>query len=560
MNKKLLFTLLIGGAVALTGCNKKVAPFESNYFSVNPSPLEVQGKTVPGKVTAKIPAKVFVKNAEIKVTPLLNVNGVETPGQAYTFQGEKVRGNSPVISYNQGGSFVIPVNYAYTPGMEDATLSLKFDVTQGKKQYALPNVTVAKGVNTTSTLADVATTTPAIAPDKFQRVISEKYDANINFLINQAKLRDSEVNSEDFLGFMQQIESASNDSTRQIKEIHIKSAASPEGGVEYNEKLAEKREKNTNDYLQKSFKDKNISNIGEIVGSFTAQDWEGFQKLVGESEIQDKELILSVLSMYDDPEIREREIRNMSAIFDQLAIEILPKLRYSRLSATVDVIGKSDEQIKEVYAAKPDSLTIDEILYLANLTKDNKEKINIYQTAANIYSNDYRAFNNLGACQFADGNYTEATKNIKKALELNPSCGEANVNLGIISLLNDDSENALVQLGYGAGIDTDEARGVYYLKNGDPQAAVRAFGDTKSNNAALAQILTKDYSKAKKTIASISTPDATTHYLTAVLGARTNNEGLIVNSLRQAIKLDSSLKAKALKDPEFANFNIAAKL
>ena len=560
MNKKLLFTLLIGGAVALTGCNKKVAPFESNYFSVNPSPLEVQGKTVPGKVTAKIPAKVFVKNAEIKVTPLLNVNGVETPGQAYTFQGEKVRGNSPVISYNQGGSFVIPVNYAYTPGMEDATLSLKFDVTQGKKQYALPNVTVAKGVNTTSTLADVATTTPAIAPDKFQRVISEKYDANINFLINQAKLRDSEVNSEDFLGFMQQIESASNDSTRQIKEIHIKSAASPEGGVEYNEKLAEKREKNTNDYLQKSFKDKNISNIGEIVGSFTAQDWEGFQKLVGESEIQDKELILSGLSMYDDPEIREREIRNMSAIFDQLAIEILPKLRYSRLSATVDVIGKSDEQIKEVYAAKPDSLTIDEILYLANLTKDNKEKINIYQTAANIYSNDYRAFNNLGACQFADGNYTEATKNIKKALELNPSCGEANVNLGLISLLNDDYENALVQLGYGAGVNTDEARGVYYLKNGDPQAAARAFGETKSNNAALAQILTKDYSKAKKTIASISSPDATTHYLTAVLGARTNNEGLIVNSLRQAIKLDSSLKAKALKAPEFANFNIAAKL
>lgn len=561
MNKKLLFTLLVGSAVVLTGCNKKVAPFESNYFSVNPAPLEVKGKTVPGKVTGKIPAKVFQKNAEITVTPILNVNGVETAGQAYTYQGEKVRGNSPIISYKEGGSFVIPVEYAYTPGMEDATLALKFDVTQGKKQYALPNVTVAKGVNTTSTIADAATASTAIAPDKFQRIVSETYSANINFLINKADIRDSEKTSESMLLFNQLVANASADSTRQIKEIGIKSAASPEGGVEFNEKLAEKREKNTNDYLRKEFEKQNITNFGDIVGSFTAQDWEGFQKLVSESEIQDKELILSVLNMYEDPEIREKEIRNMSEIFDQLSKEILPKLRYSRLSATVDVIGKSDEQIKEAFANDPKSLTIDELLYCASLTNDNKEKINIYQAAANIYSDDYRAFNNLGACQFADGNYTVAAENLKKALSLNPSCGEANVNLGLISMLNNDFNNAKVQLGNAAGVaEAAEALGVYYLKNGDNQAAVKAFGDTKSNNAALAQILTKDYSKAKKTIAAINTPDATTHYIAAVLGARTNNEALIVNSLKDAIKLDSSLLTKALKDPEFTNFNIASKI
>lgn len=560
MNKKLLFTLIVGGAIALTGCNKKVAPFESSYFSVKPNPLEVTGNNVPGKITAKIPEKVFVKNAQVTVTPILNVNGQDIAGQPYTYQGEKVRGNSPVISYKNGGTFEIPFSYSYTPGMEDASLSLKFDVTQGKNQYALPTINVSKGVNTTATIADAATATPVIVPDKYQRVVSEKYSANINFLINKADVRDSEIASEGMMAFNQQIASASADSTRQIKEINIQSAASPEGGLEYNEKLAEKREQNTNEYLQQSFAQQGITNFGDIVGSFTAQDWEGFQRLVEESNIQDKELILEILSMHSDPEMREKEIRKMTAVFDQLAVDILPKLRYSRLTATVDVIGKSNEQIQEAFASNPKSLTIDELLYCATLTNDNNEKINIYQTAANIYNTDYRAFNNLAACQFIKGDYIAATSNLKKALELNPSCGEANVNLGLVSMINNDYENAFVQLGYGAGVNTNEARGIYYLKNGDAKSAVKAFGDTKSNNAALAQILTKDYSSAKKTLGAITTPDATTYYLMAVLGARTNNESLIVTSLREAIKRDSSLKEKALKDPEFTNFNIASKL
>lgn len=561
MNKKLLLTLLVGGAVVLTGCNKKISQFDSNYFSVNPSPLEVQGNTVPGKVTAKIPAKVFVKNAEVTVTPLLNVNGQEIAGQAYTFQGEKVRGNNPVISYKQGGTFMLPIEYAYTPGMEDASLSLKFDVTQGKKQYALPTVTVAKGVNTTSTIADVATSSPAIAPDKYQRVVQEQYSTSINFLINSSVVRDSEMKSESMISFIDTLSKASADSTRKIKDINQTSAASPEGTLEINEKVASGREKTTSEKMHETLKAHGIVDYGEIMSSFKTEDWEGFQKLVSESNIQDKDLILQVLSMYEDPEIREKEIRNMTKIFDELKTDILPKLRYSRIIATVDVIGKSDEQIKEAYASDPKSLTVEQLLYMANLTKDNKEKVNVYQTAANIYSNDYRTFNNLGACQFAEGNYTEAAKNIKKALELNPSCGEANMNLSLISMLSNDYNNAKVQLGKATGItEASEALGVYYLKNGDNQAAVRAFGDVKSNNAALAQILTKDYSKAKKTIAGINAPDATTHYLSAIIGARTGNEDLIIGSLRQAIKLDSSLKTKALKDPEFANYNIASKL
>lgn len=561
MNKKLFLSLLVGSAVVLTGCNKKIAQFDSNYFSVTPTPLEVSGDQVPGTVTGKIPAKIFVKKAEVTVTPSLCYDGKEVASQSYTYQGEKVRGNNQVISYDNGGYITIPVSYGYEPNMEDATLVLDFAVKQGKKQYALPRVTVAKGVNTTSTIAEVATTAPAIATDKFQRIINEKFSADIKFLINQANIRKGELSSSAMQDFNQKLAHASADSTRKIKEINISSYASPEGGVEFNTKLAEKREKNTSSYLEKHLSDANISNFGELTAQFTAQDWEGFQSLVSKSSIQDKDLILSVLSMYKDPEVREKEIRNMSSVFDQLAEDILPQLRYSRLTATVDVIGKSNQQIQEAYAKDPKSLSCDELLYCATLTNDNAKKIEIYQTTANIYSNDYRAFNNLAACQFKAGDYDAASANLKKAISLNPSSGEANMNLGLISMLNGDYSKANEQLGNAGGIDaSNEALGVYYLKMGDNAAAAKAFGEATSNNAALAQILNKDYSKAKRTLAAITTPDATTYYLMAILGARTNNEQMVISNLRQASKLDGSLKDKALKDQEFANFNLSSLL
>lgn len=560
MNKKLIFSLIMSCAVVLTGCNKKIAQFDSNYFSVTPEPLEVAGNKVPGTVTGKIPEKIFVKNAEVTVTPTLSVNGAELTSLPYTFQGEKVRGNNPTVSYEKGGYISVPFSYDYQPNMEDAVLYLNFDVKQGDKQYVLPRVKVTEGINTTATIADAATTAPAIAPDKFQRIINEKYSADIKFLINQANIRDGELRSEAMQSFNEKLANASADSSRQIKEINISSYASPEGGVEFNEKLAAKREKNTSAYLEKHLKKEKIADFGELTAQFTAQDWEGFQNLVSESDIQDKELILSVLSMYKDPEVREKEIRNLSSIFDQLAAEILPQLRYSRLTASVDVIGKSDEQIQEAFANNPKSLTVDELLYCATLTNDNDKKTEIYQTTANIYGNDYRAFNNLGACQFIAKDYTSAAANFKKASNI-ASNGEANMNLGLISMVNGDYNKANEQFGNAGGIDAlGDALGVYHLETGNYNAAVKAFGDSKTNNAALAQILSKDYSKAKRTLASITAPDATTYYLMAVLGARTNNEQMIISNLRQACKLDNSLATKAIKDVEFTNFNLSSLL
>ncbi len=547
------FALAAGATLMmLTGCSKKLNQFQADYFSVNPNPLEVTGDRVPATVTARIPAKFF----QVTVTPYLCFEGGEVSSQPYSFQGEKVRGNAPVINYENGGTVTIPVMYNYSPEMLKSTLQLAFNVTQGNKQYVLPRVTVAEGVVATAALADARTVNPALAPDKFQRVINEKYNADIHFLINQANIRDAQTKSAEMTALNQQILSAKGDSTRQIEEINISSYASPEGSLDFNTRLAEKREATTTDFMKNRLKKDNVTEFGELTANFTPEDWEGFQKLVAASNIQDKELILSVLSMYKDPEQREKEIRNLSSIFDQLADQILPQLRKSRITASINVIGKSDEEILKYLDTDPSKLSVDEILYAATLYDNNSDKMKVYNKAAELYPNDYRVYNDLGLTQYVAGDYDGARSNFNQAARLNPAAAEPQMNLGLISLVNKDYRIANQKFGSAAGVEElGDAMGTYYLMTGDAQSAVKAFGQTKSNNAALAQILTKDYSKAKSTLGAINNPDAMTYYLTAVLGARTNNDKMVSSNLRQAVKLDRTLATRAMNDLEFKNFN-----
>ena len=545
--------------MVLTGCGKKLSEIGAEYFTVNPSPLEVVGDKVPATVTGQIPEKFFVKNAEVTITPYLVYGDKETASAPYTIQGEKVRGNNQVISYDNGGTVTVPVMYAYTPEMAKSDLVLAFQVQQGSKSYTLPRVKVAEGVIATSTIATAATVDPAASTDNFQRFINEQYTADIRFLINQTNIRKSELSSDELATLKQKVADAQGNEKLQVEGINIASYASPDGGVKLNTRIAEGREKNTQKFLNETLKKDNIKEFGELTADFTPQDWEGFQQLVANSNIQDKNLILSVLSMYKDPEQREREIRNLSTVFDQLAEEILPQLRRSRLTASIKVIGKSDEELVAAFNSDPKSLTIDELLYTATLTNDNNKRAEIYKACVANYPNDYRGYNNLGMTQYAAGDYATAQKNFDKARSLAPASNEVQMNQGLCDLMNNNLRSANDKFGAAAGAEgLNEALGVYYLKLGDYNNAVKAFGNSKSNNAALAQIMTNDYSKAKSTLAGISTPDATTYYLLAVLGARTNNEEMVLSNLSQAIKLDSSLAQKASTDMEFAKVNISS--
>ena len=518
---------------------------------------------VPGSVKGTLPAKFMVKNAKVTATPVIQwTTGAATTGEAsgqpVVFQGENVRANGQVVNYAQGGSVIIPFDIAYMPERAKSSLYLDFSVDQNGKIYTLPRVKVGEGVIATSTLASAKTVKPAVAKDNFQKVISEKYSADIHFLINQANVRSNQTDKADYIDLNKKLMEANAAPDQEIAGITINSYASPEGTLEFNTQLAEKREANTTKLMENQLKKDKITEFGELTASFTPEDWEGFEKLVEKSNIQDKDLILSVLKMYPDPVEREREIRNLSSVFNELADQILPQLRYSRVMATINTLGKSDQELLNLFNTDPKKLTEDEMLYLATLTDDNMKKMEVYNVAAELHSKDYRTYNNLGMTQYLAGDYEGALANFDYAHRLNPSAKEPEMNLGLISMLNHDYAKANEQFGLAAGVpETGDAMGVYYLAKGDLQKAIRSFGDLKTNNAALAQILNKDYTAARDILSGIKVPDATTYYLSAVLGARTNNQNMVMNNLRQAVKMDKSLLSRAQNDLEFARYDLS---
>lgn len=563
MNKKMCYLAAGVLVLGLTGCSKKLGQFKSDYFSTVPTPLETVGEMVPGTVKANIPSKFMVKNAKVSATPVIQwATGAGSYGEASAtpviFQGEDVRANGQVVNYANGGMVNIPFSIKYTPEMAKSNLFLDFTVDQNGKIYSLPRVKVGEGVVATSTLASAKTVTPAVAKDNFQKVISEKYTADIHFLINQANIRANQTSKTDYIDLNKKLMEANAAPNQEIAGITINSYASPEGSLEFNTSLAEKREANTTKLMEGQLKKDKITEFGELTASFTPEDWEGFEKLVEKSNIQDKDLILSVLKMYPDPVEREREIRNLSSVFNELADQILPQLRYSRVMATINTLGKSDQELLNLFNTDPTKLTEEEMLYLATLTDDNMKKMEVYNTAAELHSKDYRTYNNLGMTQYVAGDYDGALANFDYAHRLNPQAKEPEMNLGLISMLKNDYAKANELFGAAAGVpEAADAMGVYYLQQGDLQKAIRSFGDMKTNNAALAQILNKNYTEARDILGAIKAPDATTYYLSAVLGARTNNQNMVMNNLRQAVKLDQSMLKRAQNDLEFAKFDLS---
>ncbi|WP_338373577.1 tetratricopeptide repeat protein [Dysgonomonas capnocytophagoides] len=537
-------------AIILVSCSSKLTPLSSSLFSVSPSPMEVQGSKIPVTINGKFPEKWFNKNAEVTVTPILKSGNSEKYGTSVTYQGENVSGNGIVISQQQGGAFTIKSEFDYEDGMVNPELYLRFTSKIKNKSVELPDVKVAGGLITTATLADAYSNTPSEAPDDFQKLIKESYDANILFLIQQAKLRSSELNSSNLAAWKDLVKSADKNSKQNVN-VEVQAYASPDGGYKLNEKLAGEREKNTTSYLNNEFKKENVGT--NVYANYTAQDWEGFKKLVEASSLQDKDLVLRVLSMYTDPADREREIKNVSVVYKELAETILPQLRRSRLVANVETIGKTDAELLQAVNSNPSSLNINELLYAANLQGAPAEKI--YTTVTQKYPNDYRGWNNLGAYYYSNGQIDAAKQAFAKAQQLDSRAAEPSVNLGLLALADNDISKAEQLIGSASKANTaSEALGLLYLKKGDYSKAVQAFGSTKSNNAALAQLLTKNYSQAEQTLNGVSNKNATTSYLKALVAARTNDATGVASALNDAFRADPSLKQRAASDIEFSKF------
>lgn len=553
MKKIQVLTLTACSMLALSSCSNKMVLTADN-FEVVPNPLETQTGMVPSTINGSFPEKFMKKKAVVTVIPELRYAGQATQGQSATFQGEKVLGNNQTISYRLGGRYTMRSTVPYNEDMQKSELWMTFKAYKGKKEIQIPAVKVADGVIATSELykKTLLSDGGCQAVDSFQRVRAQKQEANIKFLVNQANLRKSELKNNSVTEFVEMLKKINADREGfNLSNVEVQAYASPEGGFKFNDKLAGKRQNVSEKYVKDQLKKAKMN--ADIDAHYTAQDWDGFQRLVQASNLQDKDVILRVLSMYKDPEEREQQIRNMSAAFRELADGILPELRRSRLIINYETIGRSDDQIQEQYNADAAKLSADELLYFASLQDTQADQEKVYKKTAELYDKDYRAYNNLATIALSKGDKAAAASYLAKALALDANSAESNANKGLMSLATGNMAEAEAAIAKGATSETTAyAQGVLSLAKGNYAQAQQLFGDKKTNSAALAQLLAKDYDAASKTLDKVENADAITDYLHAIVAARRGNKFAATSYLKEALKKDPSLKAYADNDLELA--------
>jgi len=555
MQKKHL--LFLSATVVLFSSCSKLGPLSADNFNVAPNPLETQAGSVPATINGHFPEKYMKRKAIVTVVPELRYsNGTVVQGNTATFQGEKVAGNEQTISYRLGGNYTMKTNFAYADDNK-ADMYLTFQAFIGSKKVQVPEVKVAEGIIATSELykKTLGTAQAAIAPDAYQRISKQKQEANIKFLIQQATLRKSELANNSVQEFVKMLQRINND--RQglnLENVEVSAYASPDGGFNINDRLAAERQKNSEQYVNQELK--RIQMQANVDAKYTAQDWEGFQELVKASDIQDKEVILRVLSMYKDPEEREQQIKNISSAFRELADGILPQLRRARLTINYETVGRSDDQILAQINSDASKLSVEELLYGAALKDDLNSKEDIYKLATEIYPNDARAYNNLATIQYARGNYAAAQQFIQKAQSITPSLPEAQANLGMLALKAGDIKTAEQYIANATGANgLSEVLGNLHLAQGNFAQAEQDFSEIYSNSAALAQIMNKDYASAAVTLKYVKNPNGLTEYLKAILFTRMGNLDDARQALNSALAKDPSLSRYAANDLELKKLN-----
>ena len=531
----------------LTSCSK-LGELSADNFTVTPNPLVESASKVPATIDGRFPVKYMKKKAVVTVTPELRYAGQAVQGQSATFQGEKAVGNNQTISYKMGGNYTMKTTFDYVPEMLQSELYLTFDAAIGKKKFDVPAVKVADGVLATSQLVyrTVASANTCVAADAYQQIIAQHQDAQIKYLINQSKVRTSELSTtsiQDFVKVLRDIKA--DQKSFALDNIEVSAYASPDGALSFNEKVASGRQETASQYVNKQLK--NIELDGTVDTKYTAEDWDGFQEIVAASNIQDKEVILRVLTMYKDPEERETQIRNMSVAFRELADEVLPELRRARLTINYKLIGRTDAEIQQQFKEDPTKLSVEELLYGATLTKDTNEQKKYFEAAAKQYPNDYRAYNGLAQVAYAQGDLAAAKSALQKAGDKT----EANANAALIAIAEGNLDQAEALLGKAlTAANYNEVLGNLQIARGNWSQAAQALKGVNSNSAALAQILTKDYAAAKRTLDAVAAPDAMTAYLQAVAAARIGDTAAAKSALKTAVQKDASLADYAAKDLE----------
>ncbi|AZS29942.1 tetratricopeptide repeat protein [Butyricimonas faecalis] len=527
-------------------------------YSVTPETLVAKGGMVDLKIDVTFPAKYFNKKVAIEATPVLRFKGGEKAYEMKAIQGEKVQGNAEVIPYETGKTVSYTSRIPYEDAMRLSDLEIDITGSKGAKTAKFDPRKIGDGVIATETLVVNAPAT-SVGEDKFQRIIKQQEEAAIYYLINSANIRSKEMTSEEMKKLEAYIKEAATKENMNLNGIDVRSYASPDGAYDFNEKLANQREKNSSAFLKKQMKKGKVEQYKDenfFKDFVVAEDWDGFKKAMEESNIQDKELILRVLSMHSDPEVREREIRNIASAFAVVADQILPKLRRSLFVVNTELIGKSDDELKALAKSNPSDLNVEELLYSATLFDNNNDKLAIYEACMRQFPNDWRGFNDAGMIQFEMGNIAAAQANFNKANSMSANNPVVQNNLGAVALKNGDLKQAEVYFGAatGAGQEVNYNKGIVAIKSGDYAAAVNYFGQCNCVNAALANVLAGNNNEALKKLNAENKECPMSYYLKAVIGARTNDATAVIENLKKACSLDASFKQLAATDMEFVKF------
>jgi Flp pilus assembly protein TadD len=561
----ILAILVLSGCTSLEKMKKNAHLIQ---YKVVPEVLETHAGKVDVGISGNFPPKYFIKNATMSVTPVLTYAEGEYPLPVINLQGEKINANNKVVGYNSGGNFKYSQNFAFQDPMRKSDLILKIKAQKGKKSVDFEPVTVGKGILATSTLManiphpligirreanNTGVYDPAIDP--FQRVVPEEMVADIMYLINSSELRKEEKKSSDVQSYINYTKGAAGDTKKEVKKVEVIAYASPDGSLDLNADLASKREKVSTRFLEGELTEAKL--LEKLRTKYMPEDWEGFKQLMEKSNIQDKDLILRVLAMYTDPNVREKQIRNLTETFTQIKDEILPKLRRAKLYTSAERIGKSDEELLALAESNPGSLNQAELLFAATLTEDPARKLKIYNSFSQIFPTDWRGPNNAGFILAQQFKYNEAKPYFEKAEKLKSTEPIVKNNLGTVALSENNIPQAEEFFGIAAGLgdDVNYNLGLVNIRKGDYSKATQYFEGLSDPNTALVKIITGNYPGAQRDLESFQRPNCyMKEYLKAIIGARTNNDKLFFESLKKALEYNPDWKAKARTEMEFAKY------
>jgi tetratricopeptide (TPR) repeat protein len=550
-------------AAAIAGCNglgKMSKNAGTVKYEVTPNPLELHGDSVAITVKGTYPPKYFAKKVSLTVTPSLKSASGEKSFKPITIVGEKVEGNGTKINMKAGGSFTYTDKMAYTSDLRAADVMVNIKGMKGKTEKALPSTKIADATITTPLLVK-ADEKVLIGKDNFQRIVPVTYDGKMYYPINVGTLNANFKHSQS--GISNKAQSAAVDSILKacaapdmaLKSVNVTGNASPDGKVDLNTRLAENRSKSSDKYLAERMKKMKMkADSVAMTTSIVAEDWPGFQKLMQESDMEMKDVILRIVSSNSDPEAREMEIKKMGKAYKEIADGIMPKLRKADYTFNAEKTGRSDEEISRLAKSNPDSLSVEEILYAATLTQDNTEKLAIYTAGERIYPQDWRAANNAGMIKFQMKDVDGAMAEFTKADQLNANNAIVMNNLGASYRMKGDRTKAaeMYAAASSAGPEVGENMAILDILDGNYAEAVSHCGSAATFNCSLAKLLSGDKDGAMTTIeASPDKDSAVGLYLKAVISARKGDGAGVTSNLTASIAKDPAMKDMAKDDREF---------